>query len=314
MTKKIKFPDIEDKEKAQLVFVRKYRQNKVTRYIFYRANINKNVSEELKKWLKEHIKKVEDKTLNEYSPDNYKDLEYVDLPSIDKWEFFQKHAFSIKSQEHADLSKIKSNLVAFIIYIQKGKEIIGSIRKITPSNVLNKTGLFTLFLENSAFNELREDKGIRIDKYSDFVFKITKDKSEGVIITKYNFNSIFDVYEQQKKESIKLLKNCTVISSHPESNDIQEIVKSDRTIQRMLINPIVKDHMNEINFDIIKNLKNEIQTTLAFEIDEQNKQIVFPNNNKKEAIRDFIKVISWKYSRSLDSTHIVEGNPEKIIK
>ena len=46
--------EIEDKEKAQLVFVRKYRQNKVTRYIFYRANINKKVSEELKKWLKDH--------------------------------------------------------------------------------------------------------------------------------------------------------------------------------------------------------------------------------------------------------------------
>jgi len=314
MTKKIKFQEIEDKEKVQLVFVRKYRQNRVTRYIFYRANINKKVSEELKKWLKDHIEKVDDKDLKEYSPDNYKDLEYVDLSSIDKWKFFKDQAFTIKSQEQTDLSKIKSNLVAFIIYLQKGKQIIGSIRKITPSNVLNKTGLFTLFLENSAFNEIKEDKGIRIDKYSDFVFKITTDKSEGIIVTKYNFNSIFDVYEQQKKESVKLLKDCTVISSHPESNQIKEIVKNDRTIQRMLINPIVKDHMNEINFDIIKNLKNEIQTTLAFEVDEQNKQIIFPDNKKKEAIRDFIKVISWKYSRSLDSTHIVEGNPQKIIK
>ena len=85
-------------------------------------------------------------------------------------------------------------------------------------------------------------------------------------------------------------------------------------IQRMLINPLVKAHLNEVDFETVKELKKEIKEDIAFDIEESSKQIIFPKDNIKAAIRDFIKVISQKFSRSLDNKHIWEGTPERVVK
>lgn len=323
METKIKFQEISDDEKTQLVFVKKYRQyskeyqqQKETKYVFYRANIVKEVSEKLEIWLVDNIKKVDGKHLIESNTsENGDNLKYVDLSTVERWGFFKDRAFTITTQDDADLFKIKSNLIAYIVYIKNDEnDVVGYVRKITPSSVLNQTGRFKLLSSGSVFNEIKEDKGIKIGEHADVIFRIENDISEGVIIDEPNFNSIFDMYEQQENESIKILNNIAIISDHPEKDEIESIVRNDRRIQKMLINPIVEEHMNEITFEIFRILKQEIPETLLFDVDESNKQIIFPEDDKKKAIRDFIKVIGWRYLKSLDLTHIIEGTPAEIIK
>ena len=118
--------------------------------------------------------------------------------------------------------------------------MVGYIRKITPSSVLNQTGMFKLLSSGSVFNEIKEDKGIKIGKHADVIFRIENDISEGIIVDEPNFNLIFDMYKQQEKESIKILNNIAIISDHPEKDEIESIVQNDRSIQKMLINPIVE--------------------------------------------------------------------------
>lgn len=43
--------------KAQLCFCKKYRAERETRFVFYRANTNSKVADELKTWLIDNVKK-----------------------------------------------------------------------------------------------------------------------------------------------------------------------------------------------------------------------------------------------------------------
>jgi len=314
MNNKIKFPKI--RKNAELCFVRKYRQKGVTRYIFYRANITTNVSQVLKEWLIKKTSELSDKKLGEYTVDNSEDAEYeyIDLKDINTWDEFKQKAFTIEYQEDEILEKIKKHLIAFIVYVKQDNLIIGYVRKITPTRLLNKKGLYYLFLEDSSFNEIKEQKGIEIDEFADLLFKISEDKSEGVILQKYNFNSIFDIFEQQKTDSVKMLETSDLITKHPEKNEIENIVKSDRQIQQMLLNPLFRAHAKEISFDTLKKLKEEVGDKIRFELDEINKLPIFPADKKKEAIKDFIKTISYRYQRDLDSKHVLESKPIKMIK
>ena len=150
MDNKIKFPNIE--KNAELCFVRKYRQKSVTRYIFYRANIKTKVSQVLKEWLIKKTSEVSDKKLGDYSADNFQDAEYINLKDINTWNEFEQKAFTIEHQENEILEKIKNHLIAFIVYVKQDNLIIGYVRKITPTSLLNKKGLYSLFLEHSSFN------------------------------------------------------------------------------------------------------------------------------------------------------------------
>lgn len=187
---KINFPKIS--KKVQICFVRKYRQQGKTYYIFYRANINTKVSKVISNWMTNNIASVDSAEVTDYTLDNYQTPEYVDLDTIDAWATFKEKAFSISKQEKSNLVKIKHNLVAFIVYVKLENTIFGYMRKITPSSVLNREGLFQVFLDDSTFNDIKEQKGLEIDPYSDLVFKIHQGKSEGIITKKFNFNSIVD--------------------------------------------------------------------------------------------------------------------------
>jgi len=312
MSAKLIFPEINGS--AELCFVRKYRQKGVTHYIFYRANIKTEVSEVLKEWLIKKTSEISNIELKEYTIDDFEDAEYINLKEINKWSEFEQKAFTLEHQEEEILEKIKNHLIAFVIYVKQDDLVIGYIRKITPASLLNKKGLYSLFLKDSSFNEIKEQKGIEIDNSADLVFKISKDKSEGAILKKYNFNSIFDIFEQQKTDSVKILKESDLITKHPEIAEIENIVKSDRQIQKMLLNPLFKEHAKEINFDTLKKLKDEVGDKICFELDESNKVPIFPADKKKEAIKDFIKTISYRYQRDLDSKHVLESKPIKMIK
>lgn len=312
MVNKINFPTIE--KKINLCFVRKYRQGGKSHYIFYRANIKKKVSEKLKNWLSEHIQKVNNKEFLDYNKNNFEDWQYINLNGINSWTNFLEKAFSLETQEEEILSKIKNQLTAFIIYHKKGNEIIGYTRRISSSSVLFKEGLFSLFLEDSAFNELKEKKGVEIDKYADLIFSINKDESEGIILHKYDFNGTFDIFEQQKNEAVRVAQSEDFLKEIRQGQGIREIIEKDRTIQKMLTNSVIFPYMKEVNFETLKKLKEEGGSEISFKLDEENKKIIFPEEDKKKAIHDYIKAKSYKYQKDLNDKHLLESNPEKVIK
>jgi len=312
MGNSIKFPDI--KKNAELCFVRKYIQKGITRYNFYRANINTKVSQVLKEWLIKKTSELSDKKLEEYTVDNFHDTEYINLKDINTWNEFEQKAFTLEHQKDEILEKIKNHLIAFVVYVKQENLIIGYVRKITPTSLLNKRGQYFIFLGDSSFNEIKEQKGIEIDEFADLVFKISENKSEGAILQKYNFNSIFSIFEQQKTDAVKMLEKSDLITKHPQKDEIENIVKSDRQIQRMLLNPLFKEHVNEVGFDTLKKLKEELGDKISFELDENNKLPIFPPDKMKEAIKDFIKTISYRYQRDLEGKHVLESKPIKMIK
>lgn len=320
MTKEITF-QFEDIGTPNLVFIKTYRSQtsegqKETKYTFYRVNIAINVAQKLKDWLIENVNEVNGGKFKEYDISTEEgEYEYVDLSGIENWKYLKNRAFSLNTQDEIDLRKVKSHLKGYIVYSKiDGENLIGIVRRIYPASVLDQKKMYRLFLTGSAFNEIKEDRNVKIDKDADLVFKSNNEVSEGVVLNKPNFNSVFDINEQQRKQSIEVLGNLELIEDHPQRDEIVSIVRDDRRFQKMLINPIVLEHMNEVTFEVIRSLKQEIPDELAFDIDESNEQIIFPDENKKEGIRHFIKVIGWRYSRTVDLSHIIEGTPSEVVK
>jgi len=312
MPNKINFPAIE--KKPRLCFVRKYRQNKLTRYIFYRADINQKVSRFIKDWLSKRLSEVDNKEYGNYTMDNFDDYEFVDLGTINSWKDFEEKAFSISTQEDSILEKIRHNLIAYIVYVKQKNGTFGFIRKITPSSLLNKKGLYSLFMDNSSFNDIKEQKGIEIDEYSDLVFLKDENGSMGIIRNKYYFNGIFDIFTQQKNDAVEIIHNDPVLQGHPSLNIIEKEVSNNRMFQKMLLNPVVSKNLEVVNFEQFKKAKDDLGTEVSYEVDEENKTIIFPVGSEKDAVHSYIRVKGYKYQKTIDDKHYLESNPERVIK
>lgn len=293
MNNKIIFPELNNNNNyVQICFIRKYRQNKKTYYVFYNVEMEKGISITLKEWLEENINLCNNKSFSSYNPSNYSNEdEYFNFESLDKWTIFSEKAFTIQT-EKVELSDIKRNLIGYIIYVKVDDFILGQIRKLSPSNVLDKKGFYRLLFDNSKFNDLHEEIGLRIDKKADLVFIKSDEKSEAIIFDQKNFKLIFDMHEEEKKEAIKILDKISILKNHPDYDALKQITSDDRTIQRMLINPVVKNYLNEIDFSTIKQLKLELEDEIAFKIDDENQQIIFKTGNEKKGIHDLIKTVT----------------------
>ena len=318
MNNTIIFPKLNNNNYVQICFIRKYRQNKKSYYVFYNVEIEKEISITLKGWLEKNIYLCNNKSFSSYNPSNYSnkyeyEYEYFNFESLDKWTIFSEKAFTIQN-EKVELSDIKRNLIGYIIYVKIDGFILGQIRKLSPSNVLDKKGFYRLFFDNSKFNDLQEETGLRIDKKADLVFIKSDEKSEAIIFDQKNFKLIFDMHEEEKKEAIKILDKISILKNHPDYDVLMQITSDDRIIQRMLINPVVKNYLNEIDYSTIKQLKLELGDKIAFKIDDENQQIIFKTGNEKKGIHDLIKTVTSKYNRSLNNKHIIESTPTRFLK
>jgi len=314
MNNTIIFPELNNNNYVQICFIRKYRHNKKSYYVFYNVEIEKRISITLKEWLEQNISLCNNKSFSSYNPSNYSnEYEYFNFESLDKWTIFSEKAFTIQN-EKVELSDIKRNLIGYIIYVKVDDFILGQIRKLSPSNVLDKKGFYRLLFDNSKFNDLHEEIGLRIDKKADLIFIKNDEKSEAIIFDQKNFKLIFDMHEEEKKEAIKILDKISILKNHPDYDALKQITSDDRIIQRMLINPVVKNYLNEIDYFTIKQLKLELGDKIAFKIDDENQQIIFKTGNEKKGIHDLIKTVTSKYNRSLNNKHIIESTPTRFLK
>lgn len=306
----VETPTFSNEDQAQICLIRKYRttngEERKTNYSFFKIGVHKTISEEIKKWLVENFKKIEGKQIIEYNPSTeLEELEKIELNGLEVWKDFEEKAFSGLNFQEIDLNQLKKNLSGIIIFIKKNGEIYGQIRKVTRSNVLDKKGWYTLFFGEDKFNNLIEEKGIRLDKNADFIFYCKDNKCEGIILDKTNFKSIFDLWEEYKKKALVNAKEIELFKNSQYSDSFYKIVEEDRIIQKMLINPAFEEYLNELNYADLLSLKQEVPD-ISFELNENSKQFVLPQGKEKEAIRDLIKLISGRFSRSINNKHVME--------
>ena len=100
--------------------------------------------------------------------------ELVNLNEIEAWSNFDDKAFSGINFSEVDLKRESSNFVGVMIYVKKGKETWGQIKKVSKMNVLHQKGRYILYFDKNKFNDLIEEKGIRFDRNFDILFYKTR--------------------------------------------------------------------------------------------------------------------------------------------
>lgn len=304
---------------AQICFVKKYRDSTekgpVTKYSFFKIGTNKEISKEVKKWLEESFDKVRREKLVAYNPSvELENFEKVDLSGLDIWDEFENNAFGGINLRIPELDKLKNGLVAVIIFVKTAQEYYGQITRTFPSNILNKKGLYKLHFNGQKFNDLSEDKGLRLHKKADFIFYNKGGKKEGIILDKNNFKEIFDLWEEYRKKALENAKGVNLFSKSQYFNSFYDVIGGDRQIQKMLMNPEFEQYLNDTTYEHLIKLKKEVPE-IAFELDEENKDFVLPTGKEKESIKSLIKAISGRYSRTLDNQHLFENSGvRKLLK
>lgn len=306
---------IEDTQvKAQLCFGKKYRAERETRYVFYRANTNSEVADGLKAWLINNIKNINVDRIDAHEEPS---AHCIKLNEISKWKNFDDNAFKIECQELGDLKKIKRNLNNFVIYIKLDEDhIVGQIKKLGPSSVLMKRGYYKLGFENNAFDTLEEEKHVEITMFWDFIFFIYKDQRIGLVNSSSNcfenFESIFDMYEQYQEKAKDIMSKSTCFPMFRKPDQILEIINADRTIQKMLINSVSQKGISEAQKENIKQIKEELRDEVRFEIKDES--IILQEGKEKEALKDLIKALGYHFNKTLIGEHVIEGTPKRILE
>jgi len=306
------------KNRINLRFCKKTRQNRTSQYSFHNAGINKEIEECFREWLTNSIKWIENRGIldNEVTSNNNTCFQAVDLNSILNWNQFNEKAFKISENISINISKYKSNLHSQIIFTKTADEnyIIGQISKLTPAHVMKGKNEFFLFHNGSTFNSIYElNDGVKLKKFANFFFIMSKSLNIGIIINEENFEQIFDMNEQYEHEAITNISKSAIFASILNQEEIISIVKDDRNIQKMLRNPVTKQVLSIITLEAIIMIKEELRDLLPYNIIDEEK-IEFAGNDQKEELKVFIKSISHHYNHTLWGNKIVEGTPSKFIR
>lgn len=313
----VKIPEFKEEDYAQICFVKKYGRKKdgknVTNYSFFKIGIRKEISKEVKEWVKQNFKKIKKEKIIDYNPSvELEDLERIDLKKLEAWNKFEQEAFDGINFRAPELNKLKSNLIAVIIFVKTINNYYGQIKRIFPGNILNQKGLYNLYFNGEEFNDLREESGLRLYKSADFIFCSDDKGSEGIVLNKENFNKIFDLWEEYKKRSLENAKEVKLFAQSQYFNSFCVVINEDKQIQKMLMNPVFENYLNEIGYGDLAKLKRQVPG-LNFELDDKQKDFILPKDNEKEAIRDLIKVISGRFGRSINNKHVVENSGIKRV-
>jgi len=304
---------IENSEvQSQMCFCRWYRKNGNTKYTFYRANITKKIAIEFKKWLITHINYLNDREIENISEYGDGCLPSIDLNNIDTWKYFGENAFNLKCQELTDLKSIKHNLKSYIIYIKYDDILVGYTTRLKPSHVLAKKGMFKLQFDNSTFNQINDNNGVEINNSCSFLFISNRTMNIGLIFNMDDFESIFDMNEQYQIEAENIIRKSDIFQCFGNKDRILEIVKSDRTVQKMLRNPVSQKSFTEININDIGIIKTYLGNDVNFTIDDDNN--IRLGENEKEAFKDLIKAVGHHFNKTLFGDHIIESSPKRFLR
>lgn len=307
-----------DADYAHICFIRKYRDNrKNTKYIFKSPEINaKNVSNKFLTWMKENFDKIDFGNICKYNPGVPQETnEWTVLNRVNSWSNFQRpleHNFD-REISQKELDKMSLNFAGIMIFCKKDGCVYGQITRLQPKFVLNNSESFLAIFdsdENNYISELRNEKGFRISSNADVLFNIDPEKvAKAIIFSKKNFEDIFDLNWELEQKAIDLINKIEIFVENPAFNSIQCIVREDRIIQRMLNNRVLSEgEVRYLTFSELKRLKEVAGEVLLFDISEDGKSFVLPDDsNKGKALRQIIKAISRRYIVGGDNEILMEN-------
>lgn len=328
----IEFPQIEGV--PGMFIIKRYSQKEdgetSYRYLFYPARITDDVAESLGGILSSYVSSLEDME-SESIPIYHPDLEefpcYVDLTvnTFPYWSYFTK-ALKLNYEAERAPKNIESSLWGYLFYFRTPTYAIGYAKRLSKSKVLRKRLLKGGLVDrNIVFNSVEDVEGIEIDNSADFVFVVKFDPNDnpieswGIIWNKPNFESLLDVYEHQRQKAMEILNQCrTLPRLLPEDsfNTFKEVIKGNRQLHKMLLNPITKLYMNEVTIDDFKEVKEKFGNEVSFDVDERSGKIIlpFPDSSREylKAVREVLGVIGARFTKTLNDRHISKGKPEEL--
>ncbi|WP_319506462.1 hypothetical protein [uncultured Methanolobus sp.] len=298
--------DAKNEDYAHICFIRRYRDhNKNTKYVFKSPEINaENVSNEFLKWLRNSYTRIDFDNICKYNAGVPQEThEWILLNNISSWTYFLNpiaHNFD-REIGQSELDKMRNDLAGIMIFCNKDGCTYGQITRLKPKVVLNNSeGYLAIFdsNENNYISTLQNEKGFRITSHSDILFNINSEGvARAVVFSKNEFEEIFDLNEELKQNAINVLHEIKLFEENPDFEDIVSFVKDDRTIQKMLNNRVfLEKQVQYLTWPELKKLKEIAPEILLFDISEDGKSFILPNNeNKGRALRQIIKAISRRY-------------------
>lgn len=323
--------DIGNNGVIQLFFGKKRRENNETKYNFYRAPIADDVRDLLIKILKKNFKRISrDNLVDEINDENgdyfvkrelddinnWKNFEYVIFNELDKFQDktegeidkFNKNKKK-KVRKTNKLEKMKSNLNSYLFVYENDELIIGQINRIFPKNVIVDPSVIRLVFQEELFTKINSDENVEIGEHSDILFFINKDYN--ICFTKNNnFIEIFDMNEQYESEACDVINRSSFVN-YCDDEDIEKTIIESRIIQKMLNNPMTIKGFENFEWESFNNSITEINKEFSFRIENNN--VILDTNNKSDAFKDVIKVIGYRFTKTLNDNEIIEGVPKTFI-
>lgn len=325
-SEKFNFPDFitrttdteNDADYAHICFIRKYRDyNKNTKYVFKSPEIDaKNVSNMLLTWLENSYTKIDFDNISKYNAGVPQETnEWTNLNDVGTWSYFLNpinHDFDREISQN-ELDKMDTSFAGIMIFCKKDGCVYGQITRLKPRFVLNNSeGFLAIFDsdDNNYISKLQNEKGFRISSNSDILFNIDSEGfARAVIFSKQQFEDIFDLSQELKRNAIKVLHDIELFVENPAFQEILSFVEQDRTVQKMLNNRVfLEGSVKYLTFEELKRLKEIASDILLFEISEDGNDFVLPDDTKKgKALRQIIKAISRRYIVGGDSEIFMEN-------
>ncbi|MDQ1254248.1 MAG: hypothetical protein QG646_3474 [Euryarchaeota archaeon] len=308
----------DDADYAHICFIRKYRDNhKKTKYVFKSPEIDtKKVSNKLLMWMKENFAKIDFDNICKYNPGVPQETnEWAILDGVSTWSYFKnplEHNFDREISQN-ELDRMSLNFAGIMIFCKKNECFYGQITRLQPKFVLNNSESFLAIFDSDANNyisELRDEKGFRISSRADILFNTDAKKvTRSIIFSKKNFEDIFDLSWELEQNAISMINQMEVFVENPAFKSIQDVVKEDRIVQRMLNNRVLLEgEVKYLTFSELKRLKEIAGSILLFDISEDGKSFVLPDDaNKGKALRQIIKAISRRYIVGGDNEIFMEN-------
>jgi len=319
-------------ENLHLYFGKKTRRDNETIYVFYEADTNENVRKSLLNFFVKNLNKLKNDNIttgnNDNAPEKYLK---TNLERIHVWNQFENCIYSDitkfkdideneiqktnKKIHHVkELKKIKSNLNHYILVNESDNCIYGQISMIKGSKVL--LGKKWMFFEGEKFTEMKSEENIELEEKDSILFYIDKEHKWCFVNNIDEYDDIFDMNEQYETNAINLI-NESEFSNHCNNMDlVNEIIRNDRKIQKML-NKQMTVHAFE-NFEL-DDINESFETFDYFDIEDkydvifENEEFIIDENNGKESLKNIIKFIGGYYNQSLNGKFLIEGNPTQII-
>lgn len=300
-------------EELLLLFTKRFRVRCKTRFHFFRAHHEGNARDLIKNILNSNIDSaVGSEFIDSYDENRSDALVKIDLNQIDNWQYYEKAIIDTISEQLEDLKEVKSSLNNYIIaHRNESGLIIGQIRRLFPRQVLTDKGLNKLLFNDNMFNHaFQDDDNVEVDDNYDLIF-ILDNHEKIALIRNYNaFIEIFDMHDQIEHEAIEVVNSSHILPFFDNENNIRSLIETDRNIQNMFQNNVIKQGFREVTMDDLNTIKSRLGSNVDFEI--SNGKIILGTEEKK-SLRDLIKSAGYHYNQSLYGKHIIEGKPSRII-